>query len=91
MSDSNKIRIGPNLQLQLEIMEKQIGRKITIQEIAVGISVSPDYVRKILSNKRTGSARILTSLAEFFKCSVDDLVMPNNKTCLNKGVTHENI
>lgn len=83
MNPDNKMEFSQNLNSLISQREKDWGRKISTNEIAIAIKVSPDYVRKIRKGKRVGSPPVLSLLAVYLQCHVNDFFAPLNKTSLN--------
>lgn len=80
MSTNHTMEVSINLKEQIKNRENITGQKISVKEIAEFVGVSEDYIRKIKNGKRTCSNVVLKSLADFFKCKVDDLILSKNKT-----------
>lgn len=72
--------IHKNIKRLVRRKESRIGGKVTAVEVAEAAGITADYARKILKGDRIGSPMVLAGLARYLDCSIDDIVMPKNKT-----------
>lgn len=76
MDIQNKVAI------QIARYEKESGCQVKLCDLARAAGVSDDYIRKIVRGERVGSFQVLSAIAGFLGCIVDDLLIfaPIKKT-----------